>query len=136
MHGAFLLGSCRKITGAKCDINMSREAVAKQLQDRSNYGQTVDSYRSRQTIVKTIFCFSSSRHATEPGSISFVFITFLKVKVRFKTMGPGSGAYRGDGGEWAPAQAHTGETRGNGPLHRGTPERRGDEALLRGIHGD
>ena len=29
MHGAFLLGSCRKITGAKCDINMSREAVAK-----------------------------------------------------------------------------------------------------------
>ena len=25
------IASCRKVTGAKCDINMSREAVAKQL---------------------------------------------------------------------------------------------------------
>ena len=30
MHGAFFLLSCRKFTGAKCDSNMSREAVAKQ----------------------------------------------------------------------------------------------------------
>ena len=39
MHGAFLLGSCRKNTGSKCDINMSREAVGKQLfRTVGNYG--------------------------------------------------------------------------------------------------
>ena len=43
-----LLLNCRKITGAKCDRNMSREAVAKQLfKGRGNCGMEPTAVNSR-----------------------------------------------------------------------------------------